>query len=533
MQRITGKSARCALAYGLRTWHKLALVAVAVLAIGQNPAARGALSAQQLVASGLTEPVFATHAPGDRTRLFIAQRNGVVRILNLNTGTLETTPFLSIPSVDSGGEGGLLGLAFHPSFNSNGKFYTYSTHDNGGVNVGGATSPFSTHIRQYTVSANPNVANTTFTPVLNFPRPQDNHVGGWVGFSPNDGYLYIASGDGGGGDDNDAGHTAGTGNAQDITSNLFGKMLRIDVDGDAFPADAAKNYANPSSNPFVGLTGDDEIFAYGLRNPFRDSFDRITGDLWIGDVGQGAYEEVDFRAAGNQVAANYGWRLREGFVATPSGDVGGNPPAGNVNPVYAYPRTGALGGITVIGGYIYRGPDPSLQGVYVFGDAGQFGDPATVKIWTFDPANPSGTVANRNSVLPKSAGSGTRLASFGEDALGNLYSIYVQSGEVYRIVTNAVTSGDFDADGDVDDDDLPKWAAGFGMTSGATFANGDADGDGDADGNDFLSWQKNLGASVHAGASGGVVPEPASAGILGICIAALVKAERARRTKRD
>src|SRR6185503_4892451 len=124
-----------------------------------------------------------------------------------------------------------------------------------------------------------------------FVQPQSNHNGGWIGFSPNNPYLYIATGDGGGSDDTGTGHTVGTGNAQDITTNLLGKILRVDVNGDAFPADTNKNYAIPPSNPYIGVTGDDEIFAYGLRNPFRAGFDRATGDLWIGDVGQNAREE--------------------------------------------------------------------------------------------------------------------------------------------------------------------------------------------------------------------------------------------------
>jgi hypothetical protein len=359
-------------------------------------------------------------------------------------------------------------------------------------------------------AANPNVANATFTPVLSFPRPQSNHVGGWIGFSPTDGYLYIASGDGGGSDDNDAGHTAGMGNAQDKTS-LLGKMLRININGDDFPGTTpealANNYRIPP-NPFVGELGDDRVWSYGLRNPFRNSFDRATGNFWIGDVGQSEREEINFQMAFSG-GANYGWRLSEGFVPTPTPEsvpVGGPKPAGNRDPVYDYSRTGALGGITVIGGYIYRGPDPSLHGLYVFGDAGAFGEPSTVKIWTFDPANPAGTVMNRNSVLPKDTGSGTRLASFGEDAMGNLYSLYVESGEVYRLVTDATAEGDFDGNGRVDGGDLSRWRAGFGMTSGAQVDDGDADGDGDVDGRDFLTWQRNVTASGPAVG----VPEPAA-----------------------
>src|SRR5688500_16668172 len=164
--------------------------------------------------------------------------------------------------------------------------------------------------------------------------------------------LYVAFGDGG-----SAGDPCESG--QDLTTWL-GKILRVDAD--------QAPYVVPSDNPFVGVTGDDEIWAYGLRNPYRASFDLATGDLWIGDVGQGAREEVDFQPAASDGGENYGWRLREGSIATPSGGVGGPAPAGAIEPVYDYPRTGAFGGSTVIGGYIYRGPDPDLQGLYFFAD---------------------------------------------------------------------------------------------------------------------------------------------------------------------
>ena len=161
-----------------------------------------------------------------------------IRILDLDTGSFEPSPFLTIPGLDTTGEGGLLGMAFHPDYENNGKFYVNVTIDNGGLDFQG-TRPFSTYIRQYTVSADPNVANTSPTPVLNFLQPQSNHDGGWIGFSPNDGYLYVATGDGGGAttmiSTTAPSHTAGTGNAQDITDNLLGKMLRIDVDRRRLP----------------------------------------------------------------------------------------------------------------------------------------------------------------------------------------------------------------------------------------------------------------------------------------------------------
>src|SRR5215211_1734437 len=156
------------------------LVSIAILIISQD--VRAAVSGLTRVASGLNGPIFVTAAPGDRTRLFIAERAGDIKILNLTTGLIESTPFLSIPNVDIEGEGGFLGMAFHPDYGSNGKFYVNVTVDNGGQTFEGATSPFSTYIREYTVSANPNIANTSFTPILDFVQPGNNHNAGWIGF---------------------------------------------------------------------------------------------------------------------------------------------------------------------------------------------------------------------------------------------------------------------------------------------------------------------------------------------------------------
>jgi glucose/arabinose dehydrogenase len=318
---------------------------MAALAVGlSTTAAPAAITGLQRVASGVGAPIFVTHAPGDTSRLFIAERGGAVRILDLNTGALLATPFLTMSGVSTDGEGGFLGLAFHPDyFNSGmpgfGKFY---------VNVT-TNSTTQTHIREFQVSAgNPNAADAASQKeVLSFAQPQTNHNGGWMGFSPNNKFLYIATGDGGGSNDSDTGHTASTGNAQDVTGNMLGKMLRVDPTGDDFPGDAARNYSIPPTNPFkagVGTPdddgGDDEIWAFGLRNPFRDSFDRMTGDLWIGDVGQGAREEIDFESAASTGGRNYGWRLREGLIATPSGGVGGTCTGTTVciDPVYDYAR---------------------------------------------------------------------------------------------------------------------------------------------------------------------------------------------------
>ncbi|HYO25512.1 MAG TPA: PQQ-dependent sugar dehydrogenase, partial [Lacipirellulaceae bacterium] len=238
---------------------------------------RAAFVGRQLVATGLNAPMFATHVPGDPTRLFIAERGApanssnstaAIRVLDLTTNTLLTTPFLSIPGVDNRGEGGLLGMAFHPDYATNGKFYVYVTAADSDT-----STAFSSYIREYTSpSYTSNVANTAFNQVLSFGQPQNNHNGGWIGFSPNDGYLYIMSGDGGSGNDQGPGHVAG-GNAQAISNNLLGKALRIDVDGDDF-ASTTRNYRIPDTNPFAdvrnaerevvtAVTGDDEIWSYG------------------------------------------------------------------------------------------------------------------------------------------------------------------------------------------------------------------------------------------------------------------------------
>jgi hypothetical protein len=499
-----------------------------VLAVG-NDSARGAVAGLQLVTNGVTYPVFATSAPGDRSRLFIVE-NGFpgegedvtasIRILNLETGVLEPTPFLTITGINSLSEGGLLGLAFHPDYFSTdpsnpgrGKFYVNLT-----ANDSIPDTPFSTYIREYSVSANPNVADTTFRPILEFPQPQVNHNGGWIGFGPRDGYLYIMTGDGGGGYDLGGGHSTlpdAPGNAQDLTNNLLGKVLRVNVNADDFPGATpealAKNYSIPTTNPFVGIEGDDEIWAYGLRNPFRAGFDRLTHDLWIGDVGQDDREEIDFQPAASAGGENYGWRVREGDIATPTppgSPVGGPPPANYVPPIYSYthPVTSIppasppeFRGTVVTGGYVYRGPDPSLQGKYFFLDAGGG------NYWMAN-ASPFGPVENINSQMVPNAGLAALPVSFGEDVVGNLYIMYLASGEVYRIATNQLLRGDFDADGDVDNADYARWRSGLGGTN----VNPASDGSGNAtfDAADYVVWRRNLGASVHAGGAGAEQPVP-------------------------
>lgn len=378
------------------------------------------------IASGLDAPVLVTAPSGDMSRLFVVEQNNArILILDRTSGVIRATPFLTVPGVATGGEQGLLGMAFDPAYATNGYFYVNFT----------ATPDGRTAVVRYQVSADPDVADAdSATPVLSFSQPQANHNGGWLGFGP-DGYLYVATGDGGAGDDQGDGHTEPGGNAQDLTGNLLGKLLRIDVSGDDFPADPGRNYSIPPSNPFVGQSGDDEIWAYGLRNPWRASFDRLTGDLYVGDVGQNATEEIDVQPASSGGGENYGWRLREGTHETPGG-VGGSPPANGVNPIYEYGHgSGSLQGFAVTGGYVYRGPIADLQGRYFFADF------SNSRLWTlrfdgsavgsFDGGNYTDLVDLTDSVIAD-AGSIDLISAFGEDSAGNLF-VVDYGGEIFEI----------------------------------------------------------------------------------------------------
>jgi glucose/arabinose dehydrogenase len=353
------------------------------------------------VASGLTQPLFAIAAPGDSQRLFVVEQTGAIKIVDLTSGQVLATPFLST-TVDSTGERGLLGMAFDPDYASNGFFYIYRT-------VPGATAH--NEIERYHVSANPDIADpASATPILNIGNlGAGNHNGGWIGFGP-DGYLYAA-----------VGENAVRANAQS-SANLLGKILRIDVHSDAFPADPERNYAIPADNMFAASAGADEIFALGLRNPFRDSFDRGTGDFFIADVGEASWEEIDIGQGG----ANYGWPLYEG----PAGS--GTVSAGALTaPIHSYDRS--VGNV-VIGGYVYRGPSEALQGQYFFADEG------ADKVFTLRLNGSAWIATDQTSHIAANVGAINIPTSFGEDAQGNLY-IVDYDGEVFRLTPN-VTSAD-------------------------------------------------------------------------------------------
>jgi glucose/arabinose dehydrogenase len=399
-------------------WRRSAVLLVSILALpagmvgGATPA--WGQACDPIVIRRLLPDSSATSAPVDirnagDDRLFIVEQDG--RILIYKNGRLLATPFLDITlKVAYGGERGLLSLAFHPSYPEKPYFFVYYTNEEAAVgNLGDVV------IARYTVSADRDVANPDSAAILRvIPHAsQDNHNGGALQFGPNDGYLYVTVGDGGGSCDNsDLGCNAQRDNL------LLGKLLRLDVDQNE---NTPPYYGIPPTNPHVG-PGDplDEIWAKGLRNPFRFSFDRQTGDLWIGDVGQGSREEVDFQPASSPGGENYGWRYMEGSLCGTCGSICSGLPAipcvggGLTLPIHDYPRN--IGSI-IIGGYVYRGPRiPELVGCYVFGDLG------SGTVWALDPTPP----ATRRTLL-----SGQFLTTFGEDMFGDLYMAV--SGDIYRL----------------------------------------------------------------------------------------------------
>lgn len=348
--------------------------------------------ALELVTDQVVEPVYLTSPPGDDRRLFVLERAGRVRVIL--DGELLEEPFLDITDqTSSGGERGLLGLAFHPDFAARGVVFVHHTDLAG-----------DTHVVRYTASSDDLADAASAETVLEVEQPYANHNGGQIAFGP-DGYLYIGLGDGGSGGDP-------RGNGQDPTT-LLGTILRIDVDG-------GTPYAVPADNPFAAnADGAGEVWAYGLRNPWRFSFDRATGDLWIGDVGQARLEEISVQPAASAGGENFGWNVMEGtecFEADTCDTDGLTPP------VYEYDHDE---GCSVTGGYVYRGAAiPQLVGRYVFGDYCT-GFIRTLRL--------QGGGATDVVDLTDALGTVGGLASFGEDAAGELYVVDI-GGAVYRVV---------------------------------------------------------------------------------------------------
>ncbi|MBH0179053.1 MAG: glucose dehydrogenase [Nitrospira sp.] len=350
----------------------------------------------QLVTANLDSPVFMTAAPGDNSRLFVVEKNGLIRIFNMGTGALLQAPFLSLSGqISTAGERGLLGMAFDAQYAANRQFYVFYTDSTGDIVIA----------RYLRNAANANVADSAGTPLLTIEHSaQSNHNGGMLVFGP-DGCLYASVGDGGGsGDPNN--------NGQTITSRL-GKILRINP--------YTGSICNITTNPFF-VSVVPEVWSLGLRNPWRFSFDRVTNDLYIADVGQGAREEINVSPAPNAGRGlNYGWRLMEGFLCF--------NPATNCNqggltlPVLDYPHLS--GACSVTGGYVYRGTAiPSRVGTYFYADF------CNGFVRSFRYQNGQATNQHEWSLLSRSG-----ITSFGEDAQGELY-LMTQGGSLFKIVPN-------------------------------------------------------------------------------------------------
>lgn len=347
--------------------------------------------------TGFSSPVEITHA-GD-TRLFVVERGGAIKILNAN-GTVNPTPFLNLSGIiSSGGERGLLGLAFHPNYSTNGFFYVNYTNTAG-----------NTVISRYSVnSGNPNVANASSASILlTITQPYSNHNGGSVKFGP-DGYLYIGMGDGGSGGDPEN-------RAQNI-NELLGKMLRIDVNN-------GTPYGIPANNPYVGIAGADEIWAIGVRNPWKFSFNRSNGDLWIADVGQNNFEEIN-KVSSTQAGLNYGWRCYEGNAAY-------NATGCAAQSTMTFPlavTTHSAGNCSITGGYVYTGTTyPNFQNKYFFTDY---------------CASKIGMVDNSGNITYSANFSGNSFVTFGEDNNGELYVGSINNGTIYKIKDSSLGTSDF------------------------------------------------------------------------------------------
>ena len=351
------------------------------------------------VQSGFTLPVFVTHAGDDR--VFVVQQNGLIRIIK--NGAVLSQPFLNLSSlVQCCGEDGLLGLAFEPNYATTGRFYVYYTNKSGDQ-----------VIARYQVSSNPDVADPSSAQiVMTIPHPSySNHNGGWIGFGP-DGNLYVSVGDGGGGGDPLC-------VAQNLT-DWRGKILRLNVVGQV-------TYTIPSGNVFT-TTQKPEVWAIGLRNPWRNSFDRQTGDLYIADVGQNAREEVNFVPAGSPAGLNFGWSQYEGSLPYSDGFSNAGPfdcPASGITPTMPVIEYGRSVGASITGGYVYRGASyPWLDGVYFYAD---YVSGKLFAAWRPTPSSAFVTALIRDTDYS--------ISSFGEDANGELYLVSYSDGKIYRLTS--------------------------------------------------------------------------------------------------
>jgi hypothetical protein len=396
----------------------------------------------ELIAANFASPVFVAAPAGD-PRLFVVERAGRIRIVE--DGAVLPDPFLDISAqVSTVDAFGMFGLAFDPDYAATGLFYTYY------INLAGESV-----ISRFRVGTDPNVAPASSEQVVfSLVQPHSDHNGGTIAFSPHDGFLYFSPGDGGGGP-YDPDETS-----QD-PQQLLGKMLRLDVGGVGMPAGV------PPTNPFVGDPGvRDEIWAFGLRNPFRFSFDRATGDLWIADVGQENREEILYEPAGDPGGRNYGWDIMEGTLCVAA--IGWDPSAAFAcnAPELALPLgqyDHGAGDCSITGGYVYRGSIPEIQGLYFYGDY------CSARVWSFDRLAPA-TVDRSPELEPPGPPTLDEIVGFGEDGFGELYIVDL-GGEVFRVRSTAP---------DGDDDVVPDAVDNCAGTPNPAQADTDGDGAGDA-----------------------------------------------------
>jgi len=478
-------------------------------------------------------------APGRPNDVFVSRQDGNIYRFDLTTNTQSLFLDLATDDISTGQYWGLLGFTFAPDFDTSGDMYVHVADDR---SVAGHHHRI--YIRRYTV-ANP-LSNDTNTPAANsgtniirWGQPLADHSGGWIGFHPNDpDTLWITSGDGGNSDSNR--DTLRTGQNP---NDLLGGILRINVSGSG--SGEFGNYSIPANNPFAsGVGGAREVFAYGMRSPWQGSFDRATGDFFVGDVGAfqdttvpiytSGDEEINFIRNGSAGGQNFGWRVMEGdFCAPAGGQQAGDLPCGDPSftpPAYVYDYGGIYGaggapdftGRSVTGGYVYRGPVTELQGMYIFGDW------SSHQIWGVKidrDANGGrggvvpGSLINLSTAFGRQTQAGSSqlegVTSFGEDALGNLYYLEL-GGELYRI-TGEIANADYNNDGIVNAADYTVWRNSLGSTLDLA-ADGSGPGgvpDGVIDMFDFQFWKDNYGEPVpSSGASADNIPEPTTAWLL-------------------
>jgi glucose/arabinose dehydrogenase len=404
-------------------------LAACLALLGVAGSAQGALTTQAAFSGSVTQPMYVTAPPGDSHRLFIVTRPGVIYVAV--DGVLQSTPYLDIKSrVWQSGEAGMASMAFDPGFSDPlspgyGHFYVYFVQVPSGSQTNGPI-----HVEEFTADPTSNAANPASARlVLEIPHNDaNNHYGGTLQFNPVDGLLYVATGDGGGGDNQFR-------NAQDTKKSLLGKLLRIDPHASPYSIPDGNPFkGQPLCNPPSGTTNCPEVYAYGLRNPFRWSFDRATGDIAIGDVGQSLYEEVDYVPRSDTLAGdNFGWPCREGPVAhIASSDARCGSIGPFVDPVSYYSHSGLSGSVAITGGAVVRDPGlPTLLGRYLYADFYQG------VVHSLQLATPTASGDRVEADLPTTS----QLVSFGEDADGHVYLVSL-AGSVSRIIdTSAPTGG--------------------------------------------------------------------------------------------